>query len=191
MDGEVGKLDRLTLKSLASDAKIGILQRLAERRKTPSELSKEISAAPSTIVEHLKELEASGLVRRQDTKHKWIYYELTDKGANIFKPRIPFHLMLSLALAIVITGIGAWSYFSLPQHTLTAAVDAGMKEEMRAVAAEAVATGAVAPLNDTITQSNYTTASDSGPLFAAVAVIGALISIGLLYTIYKARKQFR
>jgi len=191
MDEEVGKLDRLTLKSLASDAKVGILQRLSKRRKTPSELSKEISTAPSTIVQHLKELETSGLVKRQATKHKWIYYELTDKGANLFKPSIPFHLMLSLALAIIVTGMGAWSYFALPQQAQTAAVDFGAKGEMRAVISDVAMTGAAAPLNDTIASSDYTAIQDSRPLFAAIAAIGALVSIALIYTVYKTRMRSR
>jgi len=191
MEGEVGKLDRLTLKSLASDAKIGILQRLSERRKTPSELSKEISAAPSTIVQHLKELETSGLVKRKDTKHKWIYYELTDKGASLFKPSIPFHLMLSLALAIIITGMGAWSYFALPQQAQNAAMDFGAKDEMRAVASEVVTIGATVPLNDTIAPSEYTAMQDGRSLFAVIAVIGVLVSVAILYTILTTRKQFR
>jgi hypothetical protein len=87
--------------------------------------------------------------------------------------------------------MGAWSYFALPQQAQTAAVDFGAKGKMSAVTSETATTGAAAPPNGTVAQSDYTATQDSRPLFAAVAAIGALISITLVYTAYKTRMQFR
>lgn len=100
------EIDRKTLKALSTDSRMDILKSLGERRKFSSELSKELGLAPSTIVEHLKVLEDTSLIQRKDTGHKWIYYELTEKGRNLVKPTITTHivLVLSLGFGFLITG---------------------------------------------------------------------------------------
>jgi DNA-binding HxlR family transcriptional regulator len=95
------ELDRKTMKLLTSESKVGILKKLEQRKKTPSELSKELRLAPSTTAEHLKHLESSGLVNRVETGHKWIYYELSANGRNIIKPKQPVQFMLILTLGIL------------------------------------------------------------------------------------------
>ena len=107
------EIDRKTLKALAADTRIEILKSLRSRRKTPSELSKELELASSTILEHLNKLENAGLIKREETGHKWIYYNLTDKGESLVKPRYPvqFVIMLSLGLLFVFGGI--FRYFSV------------------------------------------------------------------------------
>lgn len=101
------EITKETLKALASERRLDILKTLLERRKMPSELSKELNLSGSTIVEHLNILEKSGLVKRMETGHKWIYYELTNKGEDLIKPKFPvqFVLMLSLGIMFVISGI--------------------------------------------------------------------------------------
>jgi DNA-binding transcriptional ArsR family regulator len=101
------EIDKKTIKALSADARLEILKALKERRKMPSELSKELDLAPSTIVEHLKVLEETGLVERKDTGRKWIYYELTNKGDSLIKPRFPveFVLMLSLGTIFILSGV--------------------------------------------------------------------------------------
>jgi DNA-binding transcriptional ArsR family regulator len=111
---EFRKIDQRVIKSLSSDTRVEMLKKLSDRRKMPTELAKEMNLAASTIVEHLKELEGAGLVKRQETQHKWIYYELTSKGSDIFKPKIPFQFILMLAFGIMITGLSMFNYFSLP-----------------------------------------------------------------------------
>ena len=107
------KVDQKIIKSLSSETRVDILKALSKRRKMPTELAKELGMAPSTIVEHLKELEGAGLVKRQQTQHKWIYYELTDKGSELFSPKIPFQFILMLAFGIIIAGLSFWSYYSV------------------------------------------------------------------------------
>jgi len=100
------EIDRKTLKALAADTRLDILKSLGKRRKMPSELSKELSLAPSTIIEHLNRLEEAGLVRREETGHKWIYYNLTEKGEGLVKPAIPiqFVIVLSISLIVIFAG---------------------------------------------------------------------------------------
>jgi DNA-binding transcriptional ArsR family regulator len=100
------EIDRKTLKALAGDTRLDILKSLSYRRKMPSELSKELNLAPSTIIEHLNKLEEANLVKREETGHKWIYYSLTDEGENLIKPSIPvqFVLVLSISLIVIFAG---------------------------------------------------------------------------------------
>jgi DNA-binding transcriptional ArsR family regulator len=109
------EIDRKTLKALAADTRINILKSLSNRRKTPSELSKELNLAASTVVEHLNRLEEADLVRREETGHKWIYYNLTEKGSNIIKPKFPnqFVLVLSLGLMFIFVGISRYFIYTL------------------------------------------------------------------------------
>ncbi len=83
MDKDQIVIDRQSLKAIAMLSRMDILKSLAKRRKMPSELSREVGLSPSTISEHLKILENAGLVTRQDTGKKWVYYSLTDKGAAV------------------------------------------------------------------------------------------------------------
>ncbi|HLD57359.1 MAG TPA: winged helix-turn-helix domain-containing protein [archaeon] len=95
-------LDKKDIKALSADTRVAILKSLSRRRKMPAELSKEFGLAASTITEHLKHLEDSQLVARKSTGHKWIYYELTDKGSNVLAPKFPINIVLSLAGGILV-----------------------------------------------------------------------------------------
>jgi DNA-binding transcriptional ArsR family regulator len=108
------EIDRKTLKALAADTRLDILKSLAHRRKMPSELSKELNLATSTVVEHLERLKEANLVRREETGHKWIYYSLTEKGESLIKPRIPvqFVLVLSISLIVIFAGFVYIKYTS-------------------------------------------------------------------------------
>ncbi len=105
-------LDKGTIKALASDTKVSILKSLSVRRKMPSEVSKELGLADSTIVEHIKQLEKIGLLKRVETGHKWVYYELSDKGKDIITPKISmkFVFVLSASFAMIAGGfVGLFS----------------------------------------------------------------------------------
>jgi DNA-binding transcriptional ArsR family regulator len=104
------------IKALASDTRVMIMKSLGERRKMPSELSRELSMAPSTIVEHLHVLESSGLIKHVETGHKWKYYELTEKGKSLVRPKFPvqFVVMLSLGVIMVFGSIASMLINSAP-----------------------------------------------------------------------------
>ena len=105
------EIDRKTLKALAADTRLDILKSLSKRRKMPSELSKELNLAASTVIEHLNKLEDAGLIRREETGHKWIYYELTEKGETLIRPRIPVQFIIVLSLGLIFIFAGFIKYF--------------------------------------------------------------------------------
>jgi DNA-binding transcriptional ArsR family regulator len=108
------EIDRKTLKALSADTRLDILKSLGRRRKMPSELSKELNLAVSTVSEHLDRLEEADLVRREETGHKWIYYSLTQKGESLIKPRYPiqFVIVLSIGLMFIFSGFIKYFYFT-------------------------------------------------------------------------------
>ncbi len=108
----VMELDKNTIKALSADTRVEILKSLKSRRKMPSELSKELGLATSTITEHLKNLENVGLIQKKDTDHKWIYYELTGKGSNIVQPKYPVNILLTLGIGLILIVGGTSFYFS-------------------------------------------------------------------------------
>lgn len=61
--------------------KNSIIEILSTRNKTLTEISILLGLAPSTVSQHLKELEATGKIRLADEQHsrKWKYYTLTGK----------------------------------------------------------------------------------------------------------------
>jgi len=101
-----------TIKALASDSRVKILKSLADRRKMPAELQKQLGLSGSTIIEHLKILEKNSLVKRVETGHKWVYYELTEMGQSLIKPRFATQFVIVLALGVVFAFGGAARFFS-------------------------------------------------------------------------------
>lgn len=79
-------LEREALLLLSSETRVEILRSIADRRKTLSELSKEIGISKSSVKEHLEKLERAGLIRRVDEGRKWIYYEITPEGLKVVMP---------------------------------------------------------------------------------------------------------
>ncbi len=104
-------LDKEVFKALAGDTRVSVLKSLLERRKTQSELAKELSLAAPTIKDHLDILLKAGLVREMDDGHKWKYIELTVKGKSLLQPsdkRIMVLLGTSL-FGVAAAGILAYS----------------------------------------------------------------------------------
>jgi DNA-binding transcriptional ArsR family regulator len=93
-------LDKNALKVLASDTRVNILKRLDERRRTVTELSRELNLAKATVHEHLSKLSGAGLImRNNEMQHKWVYYELTRKGREILHPHETTKIRILLASA--------------------------------------------------------------------------------------------
>lgn len=100
-------LDKNALKVLVSNTRVNILKRLDERRRTVTELSRELNLAKATVHEHLSKLSDAGLIKRGDRQHKWVYYDLTRKGREILHPHeaIEIEILLAPALLAFIGGI--------------------------------------------------------------------------------------
>src|ERR1051326_5715288 len=75
----VGKitLDAETFRALASSTRLTVLKALDERRKTLTELARDLQLNKATVHEHMQLLTAAGLVRKRDDEgRKGTYYEL-------------------------------------------------------------------------------------------------------------------
>lgn len=108
--GPVAKitLDADTFRALASSTRLTVLKALDERRKTLTELSRDLALNKATVHEHMQLLTAAGLVRKRDDEgRKWIYYELTWTGQRILHPEATttFNLLLGLSIAAAGGGV--------------------------------------------------------------------------------------
>ena len=104
-------LDKEVFKALAGETRVQVLKALIERRKTQSELAKELNLAAPTIKDHVEILRHAGLVREMDDGHKWKYIELTVKGKSLLQPQDKRILVLlgTSLLGIVVSGFVIYS----------------------------------------------------------------------------------
>jgi DNA-binding transcriptional ArsR family regulator len=154
------------IKALSSDTRVMMLKSLVERRKMPSELSRELKLTPSTIVEHLQVLERSGLIKKIETGHKWRYYELTEKGRSLVKPRFPMQFVVMLSLGVMMV------FGSLASMLVNSAPALQASEYAGAPVIEKCAT-ASAPLMETAPKAAFLVDG----MLLAVLVIGILLII--------------
>ncbi len=113
MEEEKVVLDRKSFEALAVDTRVKILKSLKERRKTLSEIAKEQGMSVSGIKEHLETLEAVGLIEKKDDGHKWKYYELTKKGADIVAPR-ELRVWILLSISTIAFAAALMAIFTAP-----------------------------------------------------------------------------
>lgn len=98
-------LDAESFKALASDTRLQILKALDARPLTVSELSRLLALNKATVFEHLKQLLAAELAKREeDPARKWVYYKLTWKGKNVLHPE---NAQIFLMLGLGALGLGA------------------------------------------------------------------------------------
>ncbi len=88
-----------------------ILESLARRRKTLSELATELGLAPSTVYEHMQALEKVGLVRKVDEGRKWKYYELVEVREQRAPQVIRIATMIMTALFLLLTVYFGYMYY--------------------------------------------------------------------------------
>lgn len=165
------------IKALASDTRLEILKGLAKRRKIAADISKQMKLAPSTVNEHMKILEEAGLIRRKETGHKWIYFEITEKGRNLVQPRSPVEFIIMLSLGVVMVLVGSFKgLISQPVETFAVpmASKGGLIEETGGRAVDVVAA---------------TPATGIDWLLVFVVVAGIILTVIGLYNIVKMRKK--
>ena len=113
MNGEI-RLDRATFKALAADTRINILKSLSKRRMTGAELASQVGLSPSTIKEHLDQLEKVSLIEQFDEGRKWKYYSLTYKGRQITATERPsMRVWIVLGLSIIALAFTTLNIFFL------------------------------------------------------------------------------
>ncbi len=118
-------LDRDTFKALASETRLDVMRALDERRKTGSELARELDLNKATVHEHLQILEATELARRFDEGRKWVYWELTWSGKKLLHPEQGTSFSVLLGLSALATGGGLVALGRALGWWLADAMDAG------------------------------------------------------------------
>lgn len=99
-------LNKDIFRVLVSTKRIIILKKLAVKKMTISELSRDLHIAKSTVHEHLTLMSGAGLVITGPDDHRWKYYKITPKGNFLLAPDISmrFVLILSFCGFVMITG---------------------------------------------------------------------------------------
>lgn len=153
-------LDKEVFKALAGDTRIAVVKALLERRKTQSELAKELGLAAPTIKDHVDILMKAGLVREIETGHKWKYIELTVKGKGLLQPSDKRILVLLGTSLIGIIGAGFLAMQSWTNQVSQLASQNGeMAMQKMAVTAgdtfmnTSLESGAASPLADAVATS--------------------------------------
>ncbi len=68
-----------------SQTRIEIIKALKMRKKTLSELSKELGLSKATLFRHLAILQDEGIVKRIENGNRFVYYRLSQKGREILE----------------------------------------------------------------------------------------------------------
>ncbi len=168
------EIDGQTIKALSADTRRKILKLLSGHRATGADISRMLGLSPSTVNEHLKKLEASGLVRRIETGHKWVYYEPSEKGHALTTPRsqpLQFVLVLSIGVLLFLGG----AFFTLAQ-------------KLQPSAAPMMAETATAGASKAVADASQVAAQPSSVLPAAAMLVGAVIIIVMLSSHYYKKK---
>ena len=105
------RLDRRSFEALAADSRVRILKSLGRRRKTLTELARELNLSNSTMKEHLGVLVKAGLIIQKDEGRKWKYYELTRKGQGIVNP-YPARVLIMLAVSMLLVVGSGWNFMN-------------------------------------------------------------------------------
>ena len=205
-------LDKKTFKALAIDTRVDILKSLNKRRKTASELSKELHLSVPTIAEHLEKMRKANLVKKEKQGKKWVYYALTIKGTKILSPKVSSVFVFALTVSLALILIGSLNIFTLvgTPYTVekTFSVPGETVESYEYETAEDKATGGVtigagteasaptSPENTATTQRNQTQTITETHMsyvreisyeYIGVLAIGLLIFIFFLFYYFKKR----
>ncbi|NIP34225.1 MAG: ArsR family transcriptional regulator, partial [Thermoplasmata archaeon] len=90
---------------MASNTRIDILKLLDESQYTVSDISRKLDMNKATVHEHLSKLMEVGLVKKDDSPRKWVYYRLTWKGRNLLHPeRVRVMVSLGVMLTVIVVG---------------------------------------------------------------------------------------
>ncbi|MGA3020368.1 MAG: winged helix-turn-helix transcriptional regulator [Candidatus Micrarchaeales archaeon] len=95
-----------------------ILKLIGEDTKTPGEISEKLGLAPSTVSEHMDELEQMGAIERVDNPYvkKWKYYKLNPKfnGDRMVKQKGMGNIVKIAVPLVIVLGLLAFVILELP-----------------------------------------------------------------------------
>jgi DNA-binding transcriptional ArsR family regulator len=205
-------LDAETFKALASPTRLMVLRALDERRKTLTEISRNLSLNKATVHEHLQLLASAELVRKRDDEgRKWIYYELTWRGQKLLHPQetTTFSVLLGLGLLAAGGGIGMLvrALYLVLQQKAAQAPPTGSPLQPQTTSDTTGTDGAASPAASGSSSATSTSTPPPGTQKLALApaaehpgffeeggaVAVALLAAGLLFGLlsYLLRRKFR
>ncbi len=169
-------LDKGTIKALSADARQQMMKLLAKRPYTASEISKLTGRHVTTITQHLVILEKASLVKKKPN-HKWVYYELPEKGERLFKPKF-YSWVIVFSLSVVFMFVGVLRLFKIDSM--------GTSTEKFA---QDMAGGAAAPMMAAETAESVTRTAESVPIDYIAYGLIILGVIGLGYLLYRKYRK--
>jgi len=105
----MNEINRDVVEALSSETRTQILKELGRRGTTPTFLSQKLGKHKSTVVEHLKVLQDSGLVSREQIEgRKRVVYSLTPQGRRLMVPHTAVTLVLGSSILAFLLGIGSF-----------------------------------------------------------------------------------
>ncbi|MFH1977747.1 MAG: winged helix-turn-helix domain-containing protein [Candidatus Aenigmatarchaeota archaeon] len=182
------EIDKKTIKALSADSRLSILKNLGKRRMMPSELSKKLGLSPSTVVEHLKLLEESDLVNKVETGHKWIYYQITDKGLGMIEPKRAVSFILVLALGVVVVFGGMYGYYMESTMMFSGVSKALEQDAMTAPVAGSGTAGEVGTAAGTNDETRVTEPPRTEFLSIGIIILGILLIITSVIIRHRKKK---
>ena len=84
-ESSLGRKSSNTNRKMLSETRIKILTSMLRKRRTVTELSRELNLSKATIHRHLTKLNEKGLVRKVDEGYRWTYYELTENAKKVLE----------------------------------------------------------------------------------------------------------
>ncbi len=189
MDNKIA-IDRNILKVVSSDSRVTILKLLGKRKRTLSDLSRELGLSNPTVKEHLDLLLKAGLIKKEESTRKWKYYSITSEGKQLFEPTDK-----KLFLALVLTFLGAIIICTL----LFTQLGVGQVSKSQTTLATDIANQKMAGVvsvestDSRIMQSNeftYASGNFKTLLVVICIVIAVVLGSWILYGKSKRKKQF-
>jgi DNA-binding transcriptional ArsR family regulator len=169
-------LDTKTFQALASATRLTVLRALDERRKTLTELARDLELNKATVHEHLQLLVAAGLVRKRDDEgRKWIYYELTWTGEKLLHPQETTTFSVLLGLGVAAAGGGVLMLGrALGWWLATMPMEAATKQDVDVAGATAFADAPEARLSESPVETDF------GDGWLGIVLMGASIAFTAL-----------
>lgn len=103
------ELDKSSFKALSSESRLKIIKILNNKDMRVTDIAEELDLSKPTVLEHLKKLEKSELIKRKREDKKWVYYGLTDKAKSLLEPKMDKRIKILITTSIISFIGGIWS----------------------------------------------------------------------------------